>query len=220
MTKGDVKILLVDDQQLTRQGLRQLIAAKPGLTVVGEASSSQSAMEQIKTSAPHVVLMDTDPTTEESSVENARPMLTKFPSVKIIALSSECELQSALQALHAGASGYVVKKHGVEELFRAIHTVMDYGLYLSPEISSAVTRCFMKSYLGGNPARSSVVLSDREQSLLQMIAGGKRNKEIAEEMEMGIKSVETYRFRLMKKLECASVAELVRYAIRESIVQL
>ena len=177
-------------------------------------------MDQIKTAAPHLVLMNIDPAKDERSVERARPILAKFPSVKIIALSSEPELQFALQALHAGVSGYVVKKHGVEELFRAIHTVMDYGLYLSPEISSAVTRCFMKSYLGGNSARASVILSDREQSLLQMIASGKRNKEIAEEMEMGIKSVETYRFRLMKKLECASVAELVRYAIRESIVQL
>jgi DNA-binding NarL/FixJ family response regulator len=219
MTKGKIKILLVDNQQMARQGLQLLIAARPGLTVVGEASCARSAMEQIKASAPHVVLMATEPATHASSLESARPMLAKFPSLKIIALSSESELSFALQALHAGVSGYVVKKHGVEELFRAIHTVMDYDLYLSPEVSAAAIKGLMKSYLGQHPARAGVILSARERSLLQMIAGGKRNKEIAAEMKMSIKSVETYRFRLMKKLGCAGVAELVRYAIREGIVQ-
>jgi len=219
MKATEINILLVDDQQLTLQGLRQLIEAKSGLTIVGEAFSSQSAMEQITTSAPQLVLMNIDPAKDEKSVENTRCILAKFPSVKVIALSSETKLRFVLEALHAGISGYVVKKHGVEELFRAIHTVMAYDLYLSPEVSAEVTKCFMKSYLGLIRPQAGVVLSDRERSLLQMIAGGKRNKEMAEEMAIGIKSVETYRFRLMKKLRCNSVAELVRYAISEGIVQ-
>jgi two-component system response regulator NreC len=218
--KSATKILLLDNHQMVRQGLQQLIAAKPGLTVVGEASSTQEAMVQIETSVPHVVLMDADPAIGENRVESARPIIAKFPAVKIIALSSGSELQFALEALHAGVAGYVVKKHGVEELFRAIQVVMDYGLYLSPEISSEVTKRFMMSYLGRTSARAGAVLNDRERSLLQMVARGKRNKEIAKEIELGIKSVETYRSRLMKKLGCDSAAALVRYAICEGIVQI
>lgn len=220
MKASEVKILLVDNHQMARQGLQQLIAARLGLTVVGEAACAQSAMEQIRTSGPHLVLMEIGPTQNESGVESVRQILAEFPAVRIIALSNESELPYALQALHAGAAGYVVKKHGVEDLFRAIDAVMEYEFYLSPDVSSAAIKGLMKSYLGRNSARAGVTLSDREQWLLQMIAGGKRNKEMAGEMAVGIKSVETYRSRLMKKLGCASVAELVRFAIREGVVHL
>ena len=161
MTDGDVKILLVDDQQMTRQGLRQLIAAKAGLTVVGEAINSDSAIEQIRISAPQLVLMNIDQTKDESSAESTRRILAKFAAVKVIALSSESELKYVLQALHAGVSGYVLKKHGFEELIRAIQMVMNYDCYLAPEISAVMIRCFMKSYFGGIHAPEGAALSDR-----------------------------------------------------------
>ena len=188
------------------------------LWVVGEAFSSESAMKQIRISAPHLVLMDFH-LPEECGMESTRRMLAQFPSVKIIALASSAKLELVYQALHAGVSGYVVKDHGFEELFRAIHVVMDFQIYLSPKVSSAVTREFMKIFIDRKPGTAGVVLSDRERLLLQLVAEGKRNKEIAERMQVTVKSVETYRFRLMKKLGCASAAALVRFAIRAGIVK-
>lgn len=219
MTTGDVKILLVDNHQMMRRGLRQLIETKSGLTVVGEASRLQSAIAQIRISAPDLVLLNHNLPGEADGGESTCRLLAEFPSVKVIELSANPELEFVLQALHAGVSGYVAKHKGPDELFRAIQAVMDFQVYLSPEVSSEVIRHFMKSYLGRKPAQAGVVLSDRERLLLRLVAEGKRNKEIAGELAVTVKSAETYRFRLMKKLGHASVADLVRFAVREGIIQ-
>jgi len=141
----EVKILLVDNHQRRWRGFRQMLAAKPELAIVGEALNSLSALDQVRISAPHLVLMDIN-APGECRLESLRRMLAEFPSVKIIALSSSLELELVIQALHAGVSGYFVKDHGLEELFRAIQVVMDFQIYLSPEVSSAVTREFMKHF--------------------------------------------------------------------------
>jgi len=199
--------------------LRQLLETKSGLTVVGEAFNTQSAIEQLKVSAPDLAVMNINSAGAEDVVESTRRVLAECSSVRVIALSNSSELEFVLQALRAGVAGFVVTNHGSEELFRAIQAVMESQVYLSPEVSSAVISHFMKSYRGRKPARSGVVLSDRERLLLQLIADGMRNKEIAGEMGVTVKSVETFRIRLMKKLGCSSVAELVRFTIREAIVQ-
>jgi DNA-binding NarL/FixJ family response regulator len=219
MMNGDVKILLVDDQQLVRQRLRQLIEDEPGLTVVGETFNCQSAANQIRIRPPNLVLLKHDLPEEEDDRESIRRLIAEFPAIKIIALSNRWDLELVFQALHAGVSGFVVKKHGSEELFQAIHAVMEFHLYLSPEVSSAVTRYFMNSYRGPESARADLALSDRERMLLRLIAQGHRAKDIAGTMSVAVRSAETFRFRLMKKLGCASTAELVRYAIRAGIVQ-
>ena len=218
MSADEIKILLVDDHPVLRQGLRQLITARPGFTVVGEADRGRAVMDLVRATAPHLVLTDIH-LPGENGVEITRRILSEFPLIKVLAFSGDSELELVLQALHAGISGYVAKKNGFEELMRAIYVVMDFHLYLSPEIASAVIRDFMKSYRGWKPARIGAGLSERERLLLQLVAAGKRNKEIAGEMTLTVKSVETYRSRLMKKLRCASAAELVRYAIREDIIQ-
>jgi two-component system response regulator NreC len=219
MKVGDVKILLVDNHQMMRRGLRQLLETKPGLTVAGEASSLQSGMAQARISAPDLVLLNLNPPREEDGVESARHLLAEFPPVKVIVLASHAELEFVLRALRAGVSGYVVNDNAAEELFRAIQAVMDFCFYLSPEVSAAVLSHFLKSARGWLPAPSGAVLSDRERWLLQLIAEGKRNKEIADELAVTVKSAETYRYRLMKKLDCGSVAELVRFAVRQGIVE-
>jgi len=215
---AEIRILLVDDHQLLRQGLRQLIAAQPGLTVVGEAFNRQSVMDQIPVAAPNLILMDLH-LEHECGVEITRRILAEHPRVRVVALSGDADLKLVLEALHAGVSGYVVKENGSDELFRAVRAVMDNHLYLSPEVASAVIRDFMKSHQGRPAARAGGGLRDRERLLLRLVAEGKRNKEIAGEMAVTVKSVETYRSRLMRKLGCASAAELVRYAIREGIIQ-
>lgn len=206
----------MDDHQIMRQGLRQLLAAEPGLVVVGEAFNGQSAKEQARTLAPHLVLMDIH-LPDESGVELTRQILAEFPAVKVIALSSDAAVEVVLRALRAGVAGYLVKENGADELIRAIQIVMDHRLYLSPVVSSAVILKFMESSHHEQVGQSGADLTERERMLLRLIAAGKRNKEIAAALSVTVKSVETYRSRLQKKLGCACTAELVRYAIREGI---
>src|SRR5580698_9057536 len=149
MPSGEVKVLLVDNHVMMRQGLRQLIAAKPNMTVVGEVFTGEPVTEPVRTAEPDLVVMNLDRTREEIGTASMRRLLEEFPQVKIIALSTNSELEFVLRALHAGVSGYVFTEHGSDELFRAIHIVMNSGLYLSPEISSALVRHFMRSYMGG-----------------------------------------------------------------------
>ena len=203
---------------MMRQGLRQLIADKPGLIVVGDAFDGQSAREQVRALSPHLVLMDIH-LPDESGVEITRQIVAEFPAVKVIALSSDAEVELVLRALWAGVAGYLVKHDGAEELIRAIHMVMDHRLYLSPTVSSAVILKFMDSPGDDETAPAGADLTDRERMLLRLIAAGNRNKEIAAALAVTVKSVETYRSRLQKKLGCAGTAELVRYAIREGIAE-
>lgn len=214
----EIRILLVDDHQMMRQGLRQLLAAEPGLVVVVEASNGQSAREQVRMLSPDLVLMDIH-LPGESGVEITRQIVTEFPAVKVIALSSDAAVEVVLRALRAGVAGYLVKENGAEELIRAIHTVMDHRLYLSPEVSSAVILKYLESPGREETEPAGADLSERERMLLRLVAAGNRNKEIAAALAVTVKSVETYRLRLQKKLGCAGTAGLVRYAIREGITQ-
>ena len=217
-TPKETRILLVDDHQMMRQGLRQLLAVEPGLIVVGEAFSGQTARNEVRTLAPHLVLMDIH-LPGESGVEITRQIVAEFPAVKVLALSSDAAVELVLQALRAGVSGYLVKQDGADELIRAIHTVMDHRLYLSPTVSSAVILKFMDSPGYDETGPVGADLTDRERMLLRLIAAGNRNKEIAVALAVTVKSAETYRSRLQKKLGCAGTAELVRYAIREGIAE-
>lgn len=213
-----IKILLVDDHQIMRQGLRQLISSQSGMTIVGEASDGLSALIQLRSHKPNLVLMDVH-LSSESGIEVTQRILAEAPSVKVIVLSSDSELQLILQALNAGVAGYVLKESGCEELVRAIRTVMDHRIYLSPEVSSVVIQDFIKPGSARTSKPAPVALTEREQLLLRLIAEGKRNKEMSVVLEVTVKSVETYRSRLMKKLGCATTADLVRYAVRNGIVQ-
>lgn len=215
MNADAVKILVVDDHQMMRQGLRLLIKEQPDLNVVGEASSCQAALEMTRSLAPQIVLMDVH-LPGESGIEVSRQILAEFPKTRIIILSADADLSLVHQALLAGVSGYVTKTNGWEEVLRAIRTVLDFRLYLSPEVASAVVNDY-RDTLNGKPALGKPALSERERLLLKLVAEGKRNKEIALTLGVAVKSVETYRSRLMKKLDCASAADLTRYAIREGI---
>lgn len=216
MQTGEVKILLVDDHQMMREGLRLLLKNQQGLTVVGEAANGQAALELARLHAPDLVVMDIH-LPGEDGIAVSRRILAEFPQIRIIVLSSDPDLALVHQALQAGISGYITKENSPEELTRAIQAAMDHRSYLCPEVASVVLEDYMKT-LVAKPGPAKPQLTERERQLLKLVAGGKRNKEIAEELGTGVKSVETYRSRLMKKLGCGSTADLTRYAIREGIV--
>jgi DNA-binding NarL/FixJ family response regulator len=153
-------------------------------------------------------------------VEGIRRILAKHPSVKIIMLSGDPSPLLILDALRAGALAYVCKENSPEEMARAIQSVMSGKAYFSPEVATAITRHCRENALSPTGAATKPTLSESEKRLLQLVAQGKRNKEIAVILNVTTKSVEAYRSRLMSKLGCASPAELTRFAIREGIAEL
>jgi len=218
MNAAGPKILLVDDHNLVRQGVRMLLEHQPGLVVVGEAGDGNSAVQQLKTLSPDIVILDVH-LPGENGVQVSRRLLAEAPAVKIIVLSADPNLALVHAALLAGVSGYVTKDQNGEELLRAIRAVCDHQIYLSPVLVSAVVVDY-KQVLHERVEADRHLLSNQERQLLKGIAEGKRNKEIAAESGASLKTVEASRSRLMKKLGCRSPAELVRYAIREGIASL
>ena len=217
MNNDAIKILLVEDHQLVRQGLRRLLEQEAGITVVGEAANLQSALDLIRQHAPGVVIMDVY-LSDQSGIEAGRRILQEFPGIKLIALTSDANPQTATQALRAGFAGYVIKENQVDELIRALRLVVAGKLALCPIIAAGMTQSLL-AVLADDELLGKPELTERERKLLVLVAEGKRNKEIADELQVNPKSVETYRFRLMKKLGCASMAALVRYAVREGLVK-
>ena len=213
-----IKTVLVDDHTMLRSGLRLALAQQPQLDVVGEASTGAQAVSLIDTILPDLVLMDVH-LPDANGVELSREILGRHPTIKILIFSSDAARELVDEALQAGACGYLSKSGSVDELLTAIDSVMAGKLYLSPEVSGDILTDYRRALQGGT-APTKPLLSDREKHLLRLVAEGRRNKEISSELGLSIKSVEAYRSRLMKKLNCASSAELVRYAVREGIAKL
>jgi DNA-binding NarL/FixJ family response regulator len=210
-----VKLLLVDDHPMLRHGLRQTVAQQPNLILAGEASTGVLALKMARELTPDLVVMDIH-LPDMTGIEATRQMLGAQPSIKIVVFSSDTARALVDEALEAGVCGYILKSGAAEELIQAIGLVMQDKLYLSPEVSAGILEDYRRN-LVEEPEPAKPVLSEREKQLLRLIAEGRRNKEIPVHMTLGVKSVEAYRSRLMKKLGCSCSAELVRYAIREGI---
>jgi two-component system, NarL family, response regulator NreC len=215
--KNNTTVLLVDDHHLVRQGLCRLIETEENLQVVGEAADEQMTLELAKQFQPDFVIMDIH-LSNECGIEAGRRVGSEFPKTKIIALSSDANPQTAVKALRAGFSGYVLKENSVEELIRAIREINSGKIYLCPAVSTVVTQCLMENMSQDEEVIGKPELTERELQLLKLVAEGKRGKEIAEILQVNPKSIETYRSRLMKKLGCSSIADLTRYAIREGLI--
>jgi DNA-binding NarL/FixJ family response regulator len=209
------KLLLVDDHPTVLRGLREAVAQQPDLTLAGEAATGAMALKLARELSPDLVVMDIH-LPDMDGFETTRQILNALPAVKIIIFSGEADRSFVDHALQAGACGYLSKASSLEELLQAMDSVMAGKLYLSPEVSVEILEDYRKS-LVEPPDPSKALLSEREKQLLRLVAEGRRNKEIADQLGVSVKSIETYRSRLMKKLGCSSPAELVRYAIREGI---
>lgn len=211
----EVKLLLVDDHPLMRQGVRQEVARQAHLTLVGEASTGAQALKLAGELTPDLALMDVH-LPDLNGLEVTRRLLKVLPAVKVLIFSSDADRALVDEAIEAGACGFLWKSSALEELTRAIDLVMEGRLYLSPEVSAGILEDYRRR-LVAEPAPSKPVLSERETQLLRLIAAGRRNKEIAAQLALSVKSIEAGRSRLMAKLGCASAADLVRYAVREGM---
>jgi len=209
------RVLLADDHALVRAGIRALMEKISSVEVVGEAGTGREALELVRSTLPSIVLMDIA-MTELGGLE-ALPRITKdFPSVKVIILSAHANEEYVIRALREGASGYMLKDSATTELELAINSVIQGKIYLSPSISRTVIDDYLQRVSGAvSPLEQ---LTSRQREIVQLIAEGKNTKEIAAELDISIKTVESHRLQLMDRLDIHDIPGLVRYAIRSGLV--
>jgi DNA-binding NarL/FixJ family response regulator len=211
-----IAVLLADDNRMMREGLRALLERQSDMKVVAEADNGRAAVEMTRKHKPSVAVLDlTMPVL--NGIEAARQIAEACLATRTIILSVHSEKRFVTEALRAGAAGYILKDCAFEELAHAIRTTAANQTYLSP----AVARTVVEGYLGRSPRRQRptafAVLTDRERQVLQLLAEGRSAKRIATDLGVSIKTVETHRANIMRKLGKHSIAELTKYAIREGL---
>jgi DNA-binding NarL/FixJ family response regulator len=224
-TRPTRRLLIVDDHRIIRQGLRMLLADRPDLQIVGEAHDGNEAIRLAAALTPDVVLMDIN-LPELDGIEATRRICAGGACrgaegggtvPRVIALSAYGDRRSVAAMLNAGAAGYVLKTGSMDELIGAIDAVTAGTVYLSPSVAGVVVDDFVQGRGDAGPAAR---LSERERQVLQQIARGLSTKEVARELDVSVKTVETHRRNLMDKLNRHSIAELTHFAISEGLVTL
>jgi DNA-binding NarL/FixJ family response regulator len=214
------RILLVDDHELVRTGLRLRLQHEEDMEVVGDAADAAAAYALIEAHAPDLVVMDIDLPDENGLVATTK-IKARWPKTRVLALTGSNPPGIVRAALRAGVDGLVFKNEASDELVRAVRTVAAGKVFLSPEAATVLAVNLRKSATPSPlPPCSGPDLSDRERSVLKGLADGLSYKELAAELGVSVKSVDTYRARLGKKLGCTNRAELIRYAMRLGLVQI
>ncbi len=214
-----VKILIVDDHAIVRQGLRALLDAQDGLEVIAEAENGRDAVKKVHDLAPDVVIMDIAMPIL-NGLEATRQIKRLRPGVKVLALTMYNEENYIFQILKSGASGYLTKECSAGELITAIRSVHGGSPYFSPVISRKIMDSYLREDGEKNAGREPDKLTNREKEVLQLIAEGYTNGEIGGFMKISVKTVETHRAHIMNKLDLHDVAGLIKYAIKKGIVVL
>ena len=217
-TNRPIRIILADDHQIVRQGLRILLEAETDMKIVAEADNGRKVLKQAQELLPDVIIMDLS-MPELNGIEATRQILSGAPEVKVIALSMHSDSLFVLNMIKSGASGYLLKDCALEELVKAIRAVVDDKTYLSPGVSDIVIRDFVTGWQTTNSSAFSV-LSPREREVLQLMAEGRTTNQIADGLCVSVKTVEAHRKQVMTKLGIHSVAELTKYAIRQGLTSL
>lgn len=211
MPDRNIKIFLADDHTIVRQGLKLILAAQPDIEVVGEAANGREAVELVQKLKPDLVLMDVA-MPELNGIEATRRMVEANSRLKILVLSMHKEAVYVREILRAGARGYILKDAIDTELLSAVRSVVRGDGYISPAVSGALLNDYRKDVT--DPAD---LLSNREREVLQLIAEGKTNKEIAVKLNLSVYTVDSHRGKIMEKLNLHSTGELVRFAIKNGL---
>ena len=213
-----VRIVIADDHKLMRAGLSSLLSQQDDIQVVGEATNGREAVQLAERESPDVVVMDVS-MPDLNGIDATRQIVSRSPRTRVIALSMHSDRQFVAEMFRAGARGYLLKDSAFEELASAITRVAKDETYIAPRISGFRLEDYTRNDERGEPLLAPR-LSEREREVLQMMAEGKGTKEIAADLHLSAKTVETHRQHLMDKLEMYSVAELTKFAIREGLTTL
>jgi DNA-binding NarL/FixJ family response regulator len=208
-----VRVLLVDDHPLVRSGIRRVLETRPGLTVVGEASSGGDALPLIEGLKPDIVVLDLAMPGVDG-LEVLDRLRRRSRTLRILVLTMHAQAEYVRRAIEAGADGYLLKESAVQELLAAIDTVRGGQRYYSPRVEAELARSAAADSAEADPAR----LTGREREVLRGIARGLSTKEIAARLSISGRTVETHRANLMRKLDIRSIARLTQYAIRAGLV--
>src|SRR5213592_836663 len=214
-----ITVLLADDHMVVRQGLRALLQTERDIEIVGEAETGRQAVRLAKTLKPDVVVMDIA-LPQLTGLEATRQILKEVPSSRVLILSSYSDDEYVHQLTEAGAAGYLLKQTAASDLIKAVREARKGNAFFSPAISKRLLDHYREAFMKGIPVqRRTEPLTSREAEVLQLIAEGKPNKQIASELSISIKTVEKHRQQVMNKLNIHDVAGLTRYAISKGIIE-
>ncbi len=213
---GTIKILLADDHPVVRRGLQYCLSKESRLKVVGEATSGEEAVDKALKLQPDVVLMDIS-MPGMSGLDATEQLRQQAPDIKVLVLSVHNNRDYIFRIIQAGARGYVSKEASTEELLRAIDFVQSGKTFFSPEVAQAALQQIVEN---GGKKEPFAQLTSREREVLVLIAEGKSNKEIANKLGIGVRTIETHRERIMRRLDIHSVAGLTKFAIAHGLVPL
>lgn len=212
-----IKVFIADDHKILRESLIILLSRDENIEVIGEAADGQEAFGKICGLKPDVAVLDIS-LPGLNGLDLAAKLQQEMPGVKIVILTMHKSEEFVARALFAGVKGYVLKENALEELIQSIRKVHEGGVFLSNTITEMVVNSYMKESQSGmqDPSKS---MSTREREILQLLAEGYNNKDISEKLNLSIKTVETHRANIMRKMEFKNITELVLYAVRNHMVQ-
>jgi DNA-binding NarL/FixJ family response regulator len=217
---GNLRLLIADDHDVVRMGVRMLLEEQPGWEVVGEASDGRAAVEKAKLAQPDVTILDLN-MPELNGLEAAREILRSVPT-KVLILTM-CDSDALIQkTLEAGVQGYLLKTDAGRDLVSAVDALSRDKTFFTPKVSQMVLEGYLrrpsKENWDGSNGKNGLRLTPRQDQILQLLAEGKTSREVAVALNISVKTAETHRANIMRRLDCHSVTELVRYAIRNHII--
>jgi len=211
------RVLLADDHQLMRSGIRLMLEREGDLSVVGEASDGREAVALVKSLKPDVVVMDIG-MSNLNGIEAAQQMTGENPEIAVVMLSMHSDESYVLRALKAGARGYLLKDSAEADLIKAVHVVAGGKSFFSPAVSKVLLDDYVRKLRRSGTEDAYDLLTAREREVLQLIAEGKSNKDIANLLNLSVYTVESHRSNLMEKLNVRGLPELILYAVRKGII--
>jgi two-component system nitrate/nitrite response regulator NarL len=213
----DIRVLVVDDHAILRDGICSLLERQAGITVVGEAGNGGEALERVEQLQPDIVLMDVA-MPEMDGLQATRRIKELYPEIKVLILTQHDNQEYITPLLQAGAAGYVLKRSGGREVITAIRQVYEHGAFLEPDIARQVLHDYSQAAVPEKP--ETPTLTERESEVLKLAVEGNSNKEIARVLFISPKTVSVHRTNIMAKLGVHNSAELVRYAIQNNLVDI